>query len=137
MLVIDASVVGAVFLPDERTGATDAMRARIAESNLLAPQHWMVEMISLVVNAERRKRISQDQRDALVIKARELEARIDIRRTADWLAVSGLCAVERLSVYDAAYLDLCLVTGAALASNDTDLVAAARRRGITCHSTRP
>ena len=43
---------------------------------------------------------------------------------------------DGLTIYDAAYLELALRQGGAIATKDTDLLAAAQRRGMVYHDAR-
>jgi predicted nucleic acid-binding protein len=48
-----------------------------------------------------------------------------------WSVITDLARSERLTAYDAAYLELALRLGLPLATLDRDLAVAARRRGVT------
>ncbi len=82
--------------------------------------------------AERRGRIDSDQRQRLAGFLRDLPVTIDVETAGQaWAATSRLAAVHRLTIYDAAYLELAQRLSLPLATLDTKLRAAAAALGIT------
>jgi predicted nucleic acid-binding protein len=57
-------------------------------------------------------------------------------RPADFVRLIALARPERLSLFDAAYLDLALREGVAIASRDSPLIEAAGRRGLEVNDLR-
>jgi len=135
-IVIDASLAAALLIPDEWTYAVPAIEDVIASAELHAPLHWPIELVSTLVNAEHRKRMSVAARTSAIIRAQRLLALIDVDDLLPSLAIADLAATTGLTAYDAAYLELALRRGADLASNDGDLIDAARSRGIPVVTTR-
>lgn len=130
MLVIDASAVGAMMLDDEQSPPA-AVLETLATSNLTAPAHWPTEVANLILMAERRQRIAERHRRYLFDRIGEL--RVAIRRDderAIWEGGVMLAIEHRLTIYDAAYLELAVRLGHGLVTLDTDLLAAARARGV-------
>ena len=81
----------------------------------------------LVVN-ERRRRIAESDAAAFLLNLSRLRIRID--RLPDEGAVLRLARTRRLSVYDAAYLELAQREGLPLATLDADLKTAAAAEGV-------
>jgi predicted nucleic acid-binding protein len=126
-LVLDGSMTLSWFLPDEDNDQSREVRKLIEEgAQVLVPSLWGLEVANGLLSAERRKRISQaDSTAALEVLARlpiETDAQTGRRAGHDTLA---LARQHRLSVYDAAYLELATREGAALASLDELLRKAA------------
>jgi predicted nucleic acid-binding protein len=130
-LVVDCSVANAWCIDDEASPETDALLDRVRDEGAIAPALWRLELANVLLQAERRGRLSVRDvaarlavLDALPIVTDE-EAPARVRGE-----VLALARAERLTAYDAAYLELALRTGADLASKDAALVRAARRAGV-------
>jgi predicted nucleic acid-binding protein len=129
--VIDASIVASLVLPDELSQKVSAFANRLAEDGALAPGLLQIEIVNVLLVAQRRKRINQSQLgrlleyvDQLAI-ALEPSLRIDQRRDLIQLSLK-----HNLSAYDAAYLELSLRLGLPLASLDHSLLKAAAAEGV-------
>ena len=131
-IVLDGSMALSWVLPDEQAAQAGVVRARM-EAGCLArvPAHWALEVANALCMAERRKRISQADTAAALAALQRLSIKTDpetgSRAGGDTLA---LARQNTLSVYDAAYLELAMRSGAALASLDLPLRAAARKRKV-------
>lgn len=131
-LVVDCSVAVAWCIDDESSPETDAILDRVRDEGAVVPALWHLELANVLVQAERRGRLSVRDTaarlpllDALPI-ATDDEAPGRVRGN-----VLALARAEGLTAYDAAYLELALRTGADLATKDTALARAARRAGVT------
>lgn len=131
-LVIDASTALGFLVADERApramAALDALERGVPT---LVPLHWPLEVANGLLAAERRRRLSPaDAAEALDVV---LSLPIDIdAATARHVsgATASLARQYSLTVYDAAYLELAMRTGAALASDDEALAKAAKKAGV-------
>ncbi len=131
-LVIDGSTALGFVLTDEQF--PDALKALQATENgipTFVPAHWSVEVANGLLMAERRKRVSQ----ADVAEALSLLYGLPILIDEETAQRSGrdTFAIARqygLTIYDAAYLELAMRRGAALATNDRDLSKAAKAAGV-------
>jgi len=86
----------------------------------------------VVVQAERRKRVSPADAARVLALVSVLPVQIDARTAA--LAFSEIVATaraHRLSTYDASYLELARRLALPLATLDRDLATAAKRDGVT------
>lgn len=130
-LAIDASVTLAWYFDDERNAAADAVLDRVTEEGGVVPLIWQYEVANGLQMAVRRKRIDALYRDAALAELRLLPINVD-RPGGDlvWSAVLGLAERFRLTVYDAAYLELAHRRGLPLATGDRALRAAARAMPI-------
>ncbi len=131
-LVLDGSVAVSWFLQDEHSEYAKNVRGKIPECELVCvPAHWMLEVVNALMVAERRKRIAA----AAVNHAAGILRQMPIRFDPETHDQAGgqtleLARQHTLSIYDAAYLELALRLGAALASLDEALNAAAEKRGV-------
>ena len=125
--VVDASVAASWVLPDERHAVAERALARAEEDAAIAPWLLWFELRNILMVAERRKRLEADKTE----EALQLLARLSIALddAPDELAVMALARRHRLTVYDAAYLELSLRKGIPLATVDAALADAARSEG--------
>ena len=131
-LAIDASITLAWYFDDERTAATDAILDRVIGEGGVVPPLWRYEVANGLQMAVRRRRIDAAYRDASLAELRLLPISLD--RGADdllWTAVISLADRFRVTVYDAAYLELAHRLGLPLATTDRQLRAAARTFAVT------
>jgi predicted nucleic acid-binding protein len=93
----------------------------------VVPCLWWFEVRNTLVVNERRRRIAESDTAAFLLNLSRLRIRID--RAPDESAVLRLARTHRLSVYDAAYLELAHREGLPLATLDADLRRAAAGEG--------
>lgn len=131
-LILDASVVAALLLPDETPPAHLAASVDAATGQLHAPWLLWAELRNVLLLAERRGRLPEGAAEAFLPLADRLGIALDTG--ADSAAVLRLARGHRLTIYDALYLELALrhgaSTGAVLATLDARLGAAARAEGV-------
>jgi len=131
--VIDSSSVLALLLPDEKYGADAAELRKLidAQTVMLAPAHWQTEVANGLLMAERRRRISQMEVGELLDIALSMNVEIDGESETNTVREAvGLGRQHKLTVYDAAYLELAMRRGTKLATLDADLRKAATASGI-------
>ena len=130
-LVVDASLTLSWYFEDERSAAGDAVLDRVTEEGAVVPLLWRYEVANGLQMAARRKRIDAAYRDASLAELRLLPITVD--RSGDdliWTATVALAERFRLTVYDAAYLELAHRQALPLATADRQLRAAARTLGL-------
>ena len=129
--VLDGSTALAWCFEDEATPAIDALMLEVAREGVVAPSLWRFEVANGLQMAIRRKRIDAAYRDRALANLTALDIRID--EDCDnhiWTATVRLAELYRLSVYDAAYLELAQRARLPLATPDAALAAAARGAGV-------
>lgn len=130
--VVDSSVALSWCFEDERTPATQAVLEQVGESGAVAPQHWPLEVLNGLMMAERRQRVAAARRRQLADFLRDLPITLDPDTTIQvWGATQGLAERFRLTLYDAAYLELAHRKRLSLASLDQDLRKAGAALGVT------
>lgn len=122
--VLDASVTACWAFRDEEHPVADTARDRIIGDEGLAPTLWWFEVRNILVVNERRKRLTEADSSVFLRDLARLPITLD--RTPEEAEVLRLARKHRLSVYDAAYLELALRRGITLATLDNDLIRAAR-----------
>ena len=131
--VLDCSMTMAWFLEDEATPFTDSVQESLAvDSEALVPSIWPLEVANVFLIAERRSRITKTKTARFIAILKSLPIEIDNEAPERALSdVLALAREQRLSSYDAAYLELAMREGIALATLDNDLKKAAARVGVT------
>ncbi len=127
--VVDASISAAWFLPDEATPRTEAALQATATQDVWVPALWLLETGNLLLNSQRRKRITADKRRELATAAAALRVKVD-REAVSISTLDELAARHALSAYDAAYLELALRRKLPLATQDKALLAAMAQAGV-------
>ncbi len=130
-LVIDASSVLAWCFEDEGGPEADALIDKVVAKGAVAPGLWSFEVANGLVSGERRRRIKPAESAAFVAMIEELPIETDTETGGRALHETISLAREyRLSVYDAAYLELAMRLGLPLATDDRSLAGAAKRAGV-------
>jgi predicted nucleic acid-binding protein len=129
--VIDASIALAWCFDDEATAATSALLDRFEDEHAEVPSLWHLELANALALSERKGRVTPARTSEFIALIGGLPIVTD-ELTAN-LALSivlNLARSERLSAYDASYLELAMRRGVPLATKDDDLAKAARRVGV-------
>jgi len=130
--VADASVAIGWVHPAQATAHTRAMLDAIAEgATLEVPALWPLEVANALAVLQRRRKLTEDERQAGLGWLRGLPLRIDHEMALlAFSRLSELAAAHQLSVYDAAYLKLAQRRRLVLGCKDGPLRTAARRAGV-------
>jgi predicted nucleic acid-binding protein len=129
-LVVDCSVAVAWCFEDEASAETDAILERVRDAGALVPALWHLELGNVLVQAERRDRLTAADTTTRLQLIAALPILTDGETPERVLReVLTLARAEGLTTYDAAYLELAMRKGLPLASKDRALVAAAARAG--------
>jgi predicted nucleic acid-binding protein len=123
--VIDCSVCVPWYLRDEASQFCDQVGLALHRSEVWVPSLWCPELVSALVNAQRRKRMSGEQRRAVLKNADGLPLRID-HEIPSVVELNELAAGHDLTPYDAVYFELARRRKLPLATLDAALVKAAR-----------
>ena len=126
--VLDSSVTMAWVLRDEQSAQADAALEQVAEIGGIAPALWWVEVRNVLVIAECRGRLTQEDTAAAVQAIDVLGIHLD--HAPDNASLLRLARTHGLSAYDALYLELAIRQQRPLATLDRKLSAAAQAEGI-------
>ena len=127
--VVDASVALAWCFDDEATAATDALLGRAAVEGVVVPALWFLEVANALLTAERRGRLTPEQTLEVLTRLAALPAERDSAAVSP-TAVLALARAQRLTAYDAAYLELAIRRGLPLATLDEELRRAGKAAGV-------
>ena len=130
--VLDASVALAWCFEDETTTAARQILARLVAEAASVPAIWPIEVANVLALAERRRRITLADSAEFIAKLEDMAIQVDGETSSRAFGrILDLAREERLTVYDAAYLELAMRLGVPLASKDADLCNAAERLGVS------
>lgn len=127
--VVDASVVIARLMGEEHPRFGLDLVHRLNEDQWIAPALWWFEVRNaLIMMNERRRRLAEEETKEHLGRLAEVPVVVD--NSPDEVAIMTLARRHRLTVYDAAYLELALRERLPLATLDASLAEAARREGV-------
>lgn len=133
MLVLDASFTLAYPFESQATAEIDAIMQMVREQGAVVPGTWVVEHWHGLLNAARRKGLSDDEIGRVWALVRlfsiTVEA-VDPGRVA--AEVFPLAKAHRLTIYDATYLETAIRKGLPLATCDKSLRRAADAERVEC-----
>jgi predicted nucleic acid-binding protein len=130
--VVDNSVVMSWCFKDETNKYGDAVLNRLAEATAIVPPIWPLEVVNVLLVAERRNRLKQVDSVRFITLLSQLPIVVEHegseRKMKDLLALGR---ANNLSSYDAAYLDLSMRKDCPIATLDKKLIEAAKKVDIT------
>ncbi len=130
-IVLDASMTLAWLFEDEQTDQVLATINHVYMGGASVPPLWRYEVANGLQMAIRRQRITPDYRTRCLDKIDELPITIDPDGVSEiWSTTIKLADLYRLTVYDAAYLELAQRRRLPLATLDAALSKAARESGV-------
>lgn len=131
-LVLDSSVTLAHTWSDETTDAVRQVFESLRDHGAWVPSLWRLEVANALEMAVRRGRHPAEFRDGALADLALLPIQIDSETDRQaWGATVRLATKHRLTLYDAAYLELALRRSLPLATLDEDLRAAARAEKVS------
>lgn len=130
--VLDCSVAISWCMPDETNNEAEVILDLLSrDSEAVVPSIWWLEIINVLLVAERRKRITRDIAAEALTKLRALGIVVDTNISQSSLdATLELSRQYNLAAYDAAYLELAIREKLLLASIDNRLAEAARQCNV-------
>lgn len=129
--VVDASVTMAWCFDDEKNNYTEAILDRLSTDTAVVPAIWPLEVINVLIQAERKGRLTTSEADQFLLTLGELPIVVmDLRWPSDAEPLILRARQSRLTAYDTAYLVLALRQGCAIATQDRELKEAASDLGI-------
>ena len=138
LLILDSSVTLAWIFGDETTEAIRQVFYAIAENGAVVPTLWRLEVANSLTFAIRKRRIDPDLRRAALADLALLDITTDQQTDSHaWTDTLNLADQFRLTVYDAAYLELARRRELPLATLDQELRTAATATGVTLLGSDP
>ena len=129
--VLDSSATLAWIYSDETTDAIRHVFDALSEDGAWVPGLWKLEVANILEMGVRRGRHDAAFRDATLADLALLSISLDPETDRQaWGPTVQLAARHRLTLYDAAYLELALRRGLPLATLDRELRSAASAEGV-------
>ena len=130
-LVLDASMAIASLFVEEQTDAVREVVRLIASEGAVVPSIWRLEVANALSMAVRRGRCDESHFADSLVRLERLAIAVDDQTDRNaWGTTLKLAREQRLTVYDAAYLELAVRLGLPLATGDRELIVAAQRLGV-------
>jgi predicted nucleic acid-binding protein len=130
-LVLDSSATLAWIYSDETTDPIRRLFEAVGDEGAVVPALWRLEIANSLTLAVRRGRIEANFRRAALTDLALLDIAIDDQTDAHaWGETLRVADLFRLTVYDAAYLELAQRRNLPLATLDGELRAAAKSLGL-------
>jgi predicted nucleic acid-binding protein len=130
-LVLDSSATLAWIYSDEMTDAIRAVFDQVADAGAVVPALWRLEVANSLTVAVRRSRIDAEFRRAALADLALLDITTDQHTDSRaWAETLQLADRYRLTLYDAAYLELAQRRKLPLVTLDQELLIAAQAAGI-------
>ncbi len=130
--VIDNSVVMSWCFKDETNGYADAVLDKLSESTAIAPSIWSLEVVNVLLVAERRKRLKQVDSVRFITLLSQLPIVVEDEGSEKMMKdLLALGRTSHLSSYDASYLDLAMRKDCPIATIDKKLMEAAKEVSVT------
>ena len=132
--VLDASLAASWRFEDEATAATQEILLGFGKGALgYVPALWAWEVGNILCMAERKKRHGPEDRQRKLEMLGKLPIVLDdFAHSQAWTDAVLLAQKHRLTVYDAAYLEMAIRLSLPLGSLDGDLRAAAVKESVKC-----
>ncbi|MGJ4745150.1 type II toxin-antitoxin system VapC family toxin [Leptospira sp. SA-E8] len=134
-LVLDASAVAAILLPDEDSDKIANFMAEFQKENpsslFLVPSLWWSEITNILLVSFRRGRIKEDEFQTCLFLISRLPIETDFAKGVGYQNVLiGIGKKEGLSAYDSAYIELAERKKAGLLTIDKNLDKVRKKRKI-------
>jgi predicted nucleic acid-binding protein len=125
--VVDNSVVISWCFKDETNNYADTVLDRLTELVAVVPPIWPLEVVNVLLVAERQKRLSESDSIRFLTLLSQLPIFVEYERSEMMKELLALARSHNLSSYDASYLDLAMRKGVPIATLDNKLIEAAKR----------
>ena len=126
-LILDSSVTLAWIYSEETSPAVSSVLQLVSSNGAWVPSLWRLEVANILEMGVRRRRHGAAFRDTTLADLALLPITLDPdTATHAWAATLRLAERHKLTLYDAAYLELAKRRGVPLATLDAELRAAAK-----------
>ena len=134
-LVVDNSVVMTWCFEDEVSAYCEGVLDALNEGAALVPSIWPLEVVNVLLVAERKKRLSPQASARFLSLLRSLPIIVEQETTrAVFQEVLLIARQGGLSSYDASYLQLALMSGQPIATVDKAMKRAAKLLKVSLFS---
>lgn len=129
--VVDNSVVMTWCFKDKTNQYADAILDCLSEATAFVPSIWPLEVVNVLLVAERKKRLSEADSVRFITLLSQLPIIVEHQRPERLMKdLLALARSNNLSSYEASYLDLSMRKGIPIATVDTRLITASKKTDI-------
>jgi predicted nucleic acid-binding protein len=130
--VMDNSVVMSWCFRDQANPYADSILERLSAAVAYVPSVWSLEVVNVLLSAERKKYISQADSVRFISLLSQLPIFVEYESPEKAMKdLLGLARAHNLSSYDSSYLDLAMRKGLPLATLDEKLRKAAANTNVS------
>ncbi|MCX6577323.1 MAG: type II toxin-antitoxin system VapC family toxin [Candidatus Aminicenantes bacterium] len=130
--VIDNSVVMSWCFRDQANPYADSILERLSAAVAYVPSVWSLEVVNVLLSAERKKYIGQADSVRFISLLSQLPIFVEYESPEKAMKdLLGLARAHNLSSYDSSYLDLAMRKGLPLATLDEKLRKAAANTNVS------
>lgn len=129
--VTDSSVFGPLLFPDEESARFVELDELLYQGVCVVPGHWRLEVANQLVSGVRRTRTTAELAGELLAMLYALPLSTDPETEGRMMETYALALRHRLTIYDAAYLELAIRLDAVLVTFDKELRASATEIGVS------
>jgi len=129
--VLDNSIVMSWCFKDETNDYAEIVLSRLTKATAVVPSIWPLEVVNVLLVAERQKRLSKSDSIRFITLLSQLPIVVEYERPEMMMKeLLSLARANGLSSYDASYLDLAMRNGVPIATLDTNLINAAKKSDV-------
>lgn len=132
--VVDNSVVMSWCFKDETSNYASIVLNTLTEAVAVVPSIWPLEVVNVLLVAERQKRLSESDSVRFITLLSQLPILVEYERPEMMKELLALARANHLSSYDASYLDLAIRNGFPIATLDNRLIEAARKIDVPIYA---
>lgn len=130
-IVIDSSIALSWYFEDEANPYAEEVLNSVTIHGALVPFHWKAEVANGLLMGVRRRRISLEYRDRVLIELDSIGITHDFTGHQHvWPSASAIAGEHGLTIYDAIYIELARRRGYLLTTLDKKLGLAAQAVGV-------
>lgn len=112
----------------------EAVLNSLTDAEALVPNLWHLEAVNVLSSAEKRGELETADVDRFISQLERLPIQVDpLTAHQGFNRTLSLSRTQKLSSYDAAYLEVAIREGLPLATLDKDLIKAAKTTGVTVY----
>ncbi len=129
--VVDNSVVMSWCFEDEKNQYADNVLDFLTDAVALVPPVWPLEVMNVLLVAERRKRLTEADSVRFIALLSQLPITVEYDSPKNFMKdLLAFARPNNLSSYDASYLDLSMRKGIPIATLDKQLSVAAKKVSV-------
>jgi predicted nucleic acid-binding protein len=128
--VVDNSIIMSWCFKDETDDYAEIVLSRLTEATAVVPSIWPLEVVNVLLVAERQKRLSESDSVRFITLLSQLPIVVEYERPEMMKELLSLARANGLSSYDASYLDLAMRNGFPIATLDNKLINAAKKSDV-------